>query len=361
MEIKNLINWLKEKDLLNIVIANYPFFEEILINNLDAKNFKNDIIIISDLGKEGYRIPALISSCYLFAAKSLGLEANFIHWCNEKNRDEKQIVSKLLEIKDKSIIILSSSKKILLFSLIGRSLRNHAKIKKHKFITMTNLLYLRNELFPSLVYSMRADPKKMHNIGLKLKKKLDKAKIVRIKTKKGTDLIVKKNNVKAKINSGLYHEFGKGGNLPAGEVYFYPEGFSNVNGVVFIDGSVKTYKGTMPVRGKVKITIKDGLIEKIEGTQEAKYLAETLEKSMKTSKNPENVKRISEIGIGINPNSRLIGPTIVDEKALNTAHVANGSNHWFDGPIKTNIHLDHVFRDPEIYLDDSNENILKKY
>ncbi|MFW6233207.1 MAG: RPB7/RPC8 family DNA-directed RNA polymerase subunit [Nanoarchaeota archaeon] len=113
------------------------------------------------------------------------------------------------------------------------------------------------------------------------------------------------------------------------------------------------------VRGKIKVTIVNGLIDKIEGTSDAKLLAETLEELMKKAKFPENVKRISEIGIGINPNSRLIGPTIVDEKAINTAHIANGSNHWFNGPIITNVHLDHVFRDPEIYLDGSDKNILK--
>lgn len=358
MRSKEFIQWLKEKDLLNVVLAHYPFFEEILINNLNVEK-KNQIIIISDLGKEGFRIPALISACYLFAAKSLGLETMFVHWKNKQNRDENEIVKRLLEINENSILIVSASTKIAPFKVIGRTLRTHARIKKHKYVTMTNLFYLRNELFPSFVHSMRANPKKMHEKGLQLKEKLDKAKIVRIRTKKGTDLTVKKSNVKCLINSGLYLNYGKGGNLPAGEVYFYPEGFNNVNGVVYLDGSIKTTKGTKPVRGKIKVTIKDGLIDKIEGTSEAKLLAETLEELMKKAKFPENVKRISEIGIGINPNSRLIGPTVVDEKALNTAHIANGSNHWFNGPIKTNVHLDHVFRDPEIYLDGSNEDILK--
>jgi leucyl aminopeptidase (aminopeptidase T) len=351
MEIKLFVKWLKEKELLNTIIAYYPFFENIFINNLNLNNFKNQIVVISDLGKEGFRIPALISACYIFAAKSLGYETIFVHWKNIKKRNEPEIVQRLLNVNDKSVFIISSSTKMSPFKLINRTLRKHSQIKGHKFLTMTNLSQLRNELFPSLVHSMNADPKKMHNMGLKLKNKIDKAKIVQIKTSKGTNLIINKENVKSIINSGLYLNYGQGGNLPAGEVYFHPNGLNNVNGIVYIDGSIKTNKGTFLVRGKVKLTIENGLIIKIEGSNEAKLLAKTLEDHISKAINPEHIKRISEIGIGINPNARIIGPTIINEKTFKTAHIANGSNHWFNGPIITNIHLDHVFRDPEIYLD----------
>jgi hypothetical protein len=352
MELKELALWLKERELLSIVIAHYPFFEEIIINNLNGNRLKNQFVVISDLGKEGFRIPALISACYLFAAKSLGFNTIFIHWKNKEFRDEKLILQQILDLNDECIIALSSSKSFNPFKIIGSNLRKYSKIKGHKFVTMTNLIYLKNEMFPSFVYSMRADPVKMHNKGLKIKEQIDKASIVRIKTKKGTDLIVKKNNIKAIINSGLYLNKGEGGNLPAGEVYFHPLGFDNVNGIVILDGSIKTYKGTIQIRNPITLTIKDGLIIDIKGSSEARILAETFERGKLKAINPEHVNRISEIGIGINPNARLIGPTIIDEKVMKTVHIANGSNHWFNGPIITNIHLDHVFRDPIIYVDD---------
>ena len=70
-----------------------------------------------------------------------------------------------------------------------------------------------------------------------------------------------------------------------------------------------------------------------------------------TSKNPDGVKMIGELGIGINPDASLIGPTIINEKLLGTAHVAIGSNYWFGGNIYAKIHLDQVFRKPKIEAD----------
>ena len=78
---------------------------------------------------------------------------------------------------------------------------------------------------------------------------------------------------------------------------------------------------------------------------------ETLAEAEKKAQFPERVRLIGELGIGINPGARVVGATIIDEKVLGTAHVAIGSNYWYGGQIKTIIHLDQVFKDPEIYVD----------
>jgi len=57
---------------------------------------------------------------------------------------------------------------------------------------------------------------------------------------------------------------------------------------------------------------------------------------------------------GISPGSlyrQISTPTIIDEKAHNTAHIAIGSNYWFGGSIYAAIHLDQIFRNPKIYVD----------
>ena len=81
-----------------------------------------------------------------------------------------------------------------------------------------------------------------------------------------------------------------------------------------------------------------------------------LKKSIKIaeekSKYPISIRRIAELGIGINPKAEIIGPTIVNEKKLGTCHIAQGSNAWFGGSHYSIIHWDHVIKNPRIYIDD---------
>ena len=73
------------------------------------------------------------------------------------------------------------------------------------------------------------------------------------------------------------------------------------------------------------------------------------------AKYPWGIKRVGELGIGINTGAAIVGPTIINEKALGTAHIGVGSNHWFGGSIYAITHIDQVFREPKIYVD--NERI----
>ena len=87
------------------------------------------------------------------------------------------------------------------------------------------------------------------------------------------------------------------------------------------------------------------------GHEEAKQLEATLKWAASVAKNPGNVRRICELGIGLNPNAHIIGAMIVDDKTLGTAHIGIGSNYWFGGNIYAIIHLDQVFKNPTVYLD----------
>ena len=106
------------------------------------------------------------------------------------------------------------------------------------------------------------------------------------------------------------------------------------------------------IRNPIELTIKDGEITSIKGGEEAKQLERTLKWAASIAKNPGNVRRICELGIGLNPNAKIVGAMIVDDKTLGTAHIGIGSNYWFGGDIYAIIHLDQVFKNPTIYLDD---------
>ena len=56
----------------------------------------------------------------------------------------------------------------------------------------------------------------------KMKDILDNGKEVRVKTAKGTDIIIDISEMVAIANDGDYSEPGKGGNMPCGEVYIPP-------------------------------------------------------------------------------------------------------------------------------------------
>ena len=80
-------------------------------------------------------------------------------------------------------------------------------------------------------------------------------------------------------------------------------------------------------------------------------LEQTLLNAEKRAKHPWGIRRIGELGIGINEKARICGPTIINEKTLGTAHIALGSNAWFGGNIYAIVHLDQVFKDPKIWVD----------
>ena len=155
---------------------------------------------------------------------------------------------------------------------------------------------------------------------------------------------------KAKKATGIYRNPGEGGNLPGSEAYIAPNG-SKVNGIIAVDGSIRTKNDTLLVKSPVKLEVKNGIITKVGETHEGKKLQSTLLWAHNKAKNPQGVWRISEFGIGLNKKAKIIGSTIIDEKAYGTAHFAIGSNSWFGGEIKSIIHLDQVIRDPSIKID----------
>ena len=100
-----------------------------------------------------------------------------------------------------------------------------------------------------------------------------------------------------------------------------------------------------------------GEIIDIKGEDEAKILEQSFEKYINQAKYPWGIKRIGEIGIGISEGASLIPVTIVSEKVLGTAHVGIGSNAWFGGTIYAISHMDQVFKNPRIYLDNKKIDI----
>jgi leucyl aminopeptidase (aminopeptidase T) len=185
------------------------------------------------------------------------------------------------------------------------------------------------------------DYEKIDNLNKKIKEILEKTSVVEIKTKKGTDLKLRlKKGRDIKMDSGLFINKGDCGNLPGGEVFLAPEE-GTTNGILIVD---KSMAGVGKLTEPLKITIKNGFLETVEGKDSVKFLSnfKGLDK---------NAFLVAELGIGTNYKAKVTGVVLEDEKVKGTAHIAFGNNSGFGGNNNVPIHLDGVFSYPEIKCD----------
>jgi leucyl aminopeptidase (aminopeptidase T) len=172
-------------------------------------------------------------------------------------------------------------------------------------------------------------------------------KIAEILTQ-GKEILIEKNDFTLKMSiegrsgiasTGRLLEKGQKGNLPSGEAYIAPiEG--TAQGKILADGSIV---GLGKLDSPILITVENGLLVKAEGKNADKWL-----KILGGSKPARN---LAEFGIGTNPNARLTGNILEDEKILGTIHVAFGTNEDFGGKVNAGIHLDAVVLAPTFYVD----------
>lgn len=346
------IKWLKENNLLELVKHNQKHFEHVLKNSLKINNEK--LLIIGDQGYNNRQIAALICAGYYLAAKDLGINAKLIiqQVKNAGDKADEAVIKALRDLPNNSIVAISLSNKLGSIKGLSLSYRKYMKEKGHRFISTLSMGNLTTTHFPYLINCINIDYSNLREKGSMIKQKLDQAKKVRITTEKGTDVTLDIEGKFAISNDANYTKNGSGGNIPAGEVYIAPNGKHNVNGVVVIDGSIRHQDGTTLVNNPVTMHIQNGEVISFEGEEEARLLEETMNWAKARAKKPENIALIGELGIGINPRATIVGATVIDEKKYKSAHIAIGSNTWFGGDIKTIIHLDQVFNNPTIYLDD---------
>ena len=350
METVESLKWLRQNNLYDLALSASISIKKIFTPCLAVNNEK--ILIVGDIGYENRNVAAVLSGAYYLAAEQLKLDAKLILQ-NVKSRgdiSDEDVISSLSGLKSGNIIILNMSDKLGNIQELGKSFRRWVAKKNHRFISAMSLGDLATSNIDLILNAMDVNYKPLQTQHEILRKKLDQAKEVHITTPAGTDLHYNKEGIKAIAADGNYTAPGTGGNLPAGEVYSPPNG-KKVWGKVVIDGSSRTHEHTLLIKKPIELKIEEGDIVEIKGGEEAKQLENTLKWAASVAKNPGNVRRICELGIGLNPKASIIGAMIVDDKTLGTAHIGIGSNYWFGGSIYAIIHLDQVFKNPTIYLD----------
>ena len=181
--------------------------------------------------------------------------------------------------------------------------------------------------------------------------KFENARSVHITATAGTDITLNIEN--RPFDTDVKIPRGKFGNLPAGEIWCAPVE-DGANGIIVVDGSIGDV-GQVPAI--LKITVESGKMTSIES--EDKTLEERIRE---LSGVDEHASVVGELGIGLNPQARLVGNLLEDEKAGETAHIAFGNNLEMSGgknPSKT--HRDYLFYKPTMvvtYKDGTEKTIM---
>lgn len=183
-----------------------------------------------------------------------------------------------------------------------------------------------------------ADCRKLNEIALRWNKRLENVREVRVVTESGTDIVFDIDGCTWMMDTGMCHEKGCSSNLPAGEMYIAPK---NANGVFVVDGSLS---GFGLLNSPLEITVRNRYATSIKGK-----LADKLKGML--DRIGEKAYNIAELGIGINPEAKLIGNVLEDEKVGGTVHIALGDNSCFGGDVVAGIHLDGIIKKPVLFLD----------
>jgi len=180
---------------------------------------------------------------------------------------------------------------------------------------------------------------------------LSAAESVRITAPGGTDIRIGLRNRQAMADDGDFSFAGAGGNLPAGESFISPEN-GTAEGIIAFDGSISLHDSDIIIAEPIVCAVQGGFVVDIRGGREAEALRETIQLAEENAAEFEktgrilagmgavyrkNARNIGELGIGLNPQAKISGNMLEDEKAFETCHFAIGHNYDEDAPSL--IHL----------------------
>ncbi len=180
---------------------------------------------------------------------------------------------------------------------------------------------------------------------------LRRKRIVNVKSEAGTNVTFEVNWREWKLDdNGICNRPRMLTNLPAGKIFTLPrEG--TMNGTIVIDGSWDSALVDEPI----VLQIEDGLVVDVKGGTAAAQIRQAFGEAAKRlrSKEQENVWTVAEFGFGMNPQARLIGSVLEDEKRMGTAYFSIGDNTTLGGGSAVGIHVSGVMNSPSIWLDET--------
>jgi leucyl aminopeptidase (aminopeptidase T) len=167
----------------------------------------------------------------------------------------------------------------------------------------------------------------------------------RLTTPDGTDLTVSIEGRKVLTLVGAAREPGQGAALPDGEAVVSPvEG--SAEGVLVNPFTIEKREIAFP-REPIRVEVRSGRIASISGGYEADFLAKVVDEV------GESARNIAEFALGTNPACRLGQKMRESKKAWGTAHIGIGDNKSIGGVVDSPLHIDLIFRNPTVTVDDT--------
>ena len=226
------------------------------------------------------------------------------------------------------------------YSIVTTRAAKRAIARGSKFLSLP---LLTNDKHSMLGYRfMRMDTKKSKLMARVIIKYLDASRVIRVTTKKGTDIRFYNHNRGAGFFNGVVKD-GKGFSSASIEVYVPIEETKTV-GTMILDGSLG-YIGK--VNQPFRIQLENGRITDIEENEDGRKLKEYLAEYQ-----DDGMYVASELGIGLNSYAKCRGKCYIeDESAYGTFHIGFGRNIALGGIHEASGHFDLVAREPDIYVD----------
>ena len=179
---------------------------------------------------------------------------------------------------------------------------------------------------------------------------LRRKRLIHVKDKKGTDVEFEINWREWKLDdNGICNRPRMITNLPAGKAFIMPrEG--TMNGTIVIDG---TWESTL-LEEPLELTVENGIVIDIKGDSTAAQIRQQFGEAATRlrSKDRELVWTVAEFGFGMNPEARLTGHVLEDEKRQGTCYFSIGDNSSLGGNAIVGIHIPGVLSKPSVWLDD---------
>ena len=296
----------------------------IAVNNCMGVKKGENVLVITD---EPLR---KIGQALWKAAKEIAGEAILLEIIPRSSNGEEPPPAVADFMKRFDVILIPTSKSM-----------THTKARRDACNSGARIATLPGITEDSMIRTLSADYNKIAERSRKLMKIISNKKKAIVKTPAGTDISMRLEGRTWNTDTGLYHQPGSYGNLPAGEVFIAPIE-ETANGVIVVDGAMA---GVGVIKKPIRLAVRDGYVTDITGDISAKNLGKSIERFGKPARN------IAELGIGTNDKAKIIGMVLEDEKVMGTIHMAIGDNKSMGGEVSVQSHLDGILLKPTLEID----------
>ncbi len=268
-----------------------------------------------------------LAKCFFEAAKALGLQPVLLSIPTQIGGELPPLASSALLNADVAMILTTGS----FTHTKGRAQASEKGVRIASMPTLTEEI---------AAQTLNANFDEIAQMSIALADKLTACSTIRVTTELGTDLTLHCSGRQGLADTGKLDFMGAFGNLPAGEAMVAPIETMG-DGKLVVDGVVV---GLGILASPLTLTFRDGRIVDVQGD-----MAQSFQDFV--GKFDDTAWQIAEFGIGTNPDCRIMGNPLVDEKIFGTIHIACGNNLFMGGQQGGNMHYDMIVQSPTVYLD----------